>query len=101
MVVFTLVDRVAPGRNLLVCGQHWLFLAITVISYCFSITVIFNTQCAYNVILLVSLVLFLRLFQALLTLTLDMTDDDDNIVMDSPREDFSSLDTTSVLKPVH
>ena len=54
--------------------------------------------------LLVLLVLLLRLFQALLTLTLDMMDDDGNdIVMESPREDFPSLDaihSLSVLKPV-
>ena len=53
---------------------------------------IFNTQCTYHMILLVSLVSFPRLFQALLTLTLDITDDDD-IVMESPREDLPSLDT--------
>ena len=39
------------------------------------------------------LVLFLRLFQALLMLTLDVMDhDSDDVVMESPREDFPSLD---------
>ena len=43
--------------------------------------------------LLVLLVLFPRLFQALLTLALDMMDDDgDDIVMERAREDFQSLD---------
>ena len=44
--------------------------------------------------LLVLLMLFPRLFQALLTLTLDMMDDNDSddIVMESPKEDFPSLD---------
>ena len=37
-------------------------------------------------ILLVSLVLLPRLFKALLTLALDMVNDDDDIVMESPRE---------------
>ena len=42
----------------------------------------FNTQCTYHVILLVSLVLFLRLFQALLTFVLNMMDDnDDNVYL--------------------
>ena len=55
---------------------------------------IFNKQCIYHVILLVSsLVLFSRLFQALLTLALDMTDDDDNIVMESPKGRLPSLNT--------
>ena len=65
---------------------------------------IFNTQCNISHDLLVRmLVLFLRLFQALLTLTLDTMDDNDDIVMESPREDFPPLDATyslSVLKPV-
>ena len=39
------------------------------------------------------LVLFPRLFQALLTVDLDMMDDDgDNIVIETPREDFPFLD---------
>ena len=48
---------------------------------------IFNIQCTYHMIMLVLLVLFLRLFQALLMLALDMMDDDDNIVMErEPKE---------------
>ena len=47
---------------------------------------IFNTQCTYHVILLLLLVLFLRLFQALLMLALDMMDDDNDIVKENPRE---------------
>ena len=53
--------------------------------------VIFNMQCTNHVILLESFVLFLRLFQALLMLALDMMDDDNDVVMESPREDFPSL----------
>ena len=42
--------------------------------------------------LLVLLVLFLKLFQALLTSAMDMMDDDsDDAVMESPREDLPSL----------
>ena len=48
--------------------------------------VIFNTQGAYHMISLVWLALFPRLFQALLTLVLDMMDDNDNIVMEGPGE---------------
>ena len=44
-------------------------------------------------ILLIPLVLFLKLFQALLTLALGMMNDDndDDVVMESPREDLPSL----------
>ena len=67
--------------------------------------VIFNTQCTYRMILMVTFGLFPRLFQALLMYmhALDMMDDDNNVVMESPREDFPSLNTIyskSVLKSV-
>ena len=42
--------------------------------------------------LMVLFVSFLRLFQELLTLAVDMMDDGDDIVMESPREDSPSLD---------
>ena len=49
-------------------------------------------------ILLISLVLFLRLFQALLILALGMMNDDkdDDVVMESPRDDCPSLNTIIV-----
>ena len=56
----------------------------------------------YHMILLVSLVLFSRLFKALLTLAPDMMDDGNgDMVMESLREDFPSLDTSysNYLKP--
>ena len=62
---------------------------------------IFNRQCTYHVISLVWLALFSRLFRALLMLVLDMMDDNDVIVMESPGEMAHITTINTVTAPVN
>ena len=82
-------------RQLLKQGLDWDWTGFTFERIVNTTHDFFIMQSTYHVILLVLLVLFLRVFQVLLTLALDiMNDANDDVVMESPK-DFPYLNTIS------